>query len=241
MMDMSGKTVLITGAAGGIGTATARVFALAGANLVLSDLTSACLESGTHTLALSCDVTDPASVQAMVQAGVDRFGKIDVAINNAGISGPRGRFTDTSIEQWNQLVSVNLSGVFHCLQAEIAAMSKTGGGRIINLASLAGVSGSPGLAAYGATKHGVVGLTKSLAHELARDNIRVNALCPSYIDTPMLQDVTQDTDRLHSDLNTLGRFGTPQEIADALLWMASPENSFMNGQAIVLDGGISAV
>lgn len=240
-MDMSGKTVLITGAAGGIGNATARVFAKAGANLVLSDLTGERLENGPDALALSCDVTDPASVQAMVQTGVDRFGKIDVAINNAGISGHRGRFTDTSFEQWNQLVSVNLSGMFHCLQAEIAVMSKTGGGRIINLASLAGVSGSPGLAAYGATKHGVVGLTKSLAHELARDNIRVNALCPSYVDTPMLQDVTDDTARLHSNLNTLGRFGTAQEIADALLWMASPENSFMNGQAIVLDGGISAV
>jgi len=241
MMDMSGKTVLITGAAGGIGKAAAQVFSKAGANLVLSDLNGNLLENDPRTLALSCDVTDPASVQAMVQTGVDRFRKIDVAINNAGISGPRGRFTDTSFEQWNQLVSVNLSGVFHCLQAEIAAMSKTGGGRIINLASLAGVSGAPGLAAYGATKHGVVGLTKSLAHELARDNIRVNALCPSYVDTPMLRDVTDDTGRLHSDLNTLGRFGTAQEIADALLWIASPENSFMNGQAIVLDGGISAV
>lgn len=241
MTDMTGKTVLITGAAGGIGTKATAVFRAAGANLVLSDLDVSDLPSDDHILSVSCDVTDKGAVQAMVHAGKDRFGRIDVAINNAGISGPRARFAEMDDELWHRLIAVNLTGMYHALQAEIAVMAPQNDGRIINLASLAGVSGSPGLAAYGATKHAVVGLTKSLAHELGRSNIRINALCPSFIDTPMLADITDDTSRLHSDLNAVGRFGTAQEVADALLWLASPQNSFMNGQAVVLDGGISAI
>jgi NAD(P)-dependent dehydrogenase (short-subunit alcohol dehydrogenase family) len=241
MTDMQGQTVLITGAAGGIGQAAAGLFRQAGARLVLSDLDVSGLEPDADTLCLPCDVTDKAQVQAMVQAGVQRFSRIDVAINNAGISGPRTRLATMDDTLWHQLLAVNLTGVYHCLQAEIAAMTPQKSGRIINMASLAGVSGAPGLAAYGATKHAVVGLTKSLAHELKRDNIRVNALCPSFTDTPMLGDIMDDPSRLHSDLNAVGRFGTAQEMAQALLWLASPENSFMNGQAVVLDGGISAL
>ncbi len=241
MTDMTGKTVLISGAAGGIGAKAVEVFRAAGANLVLSDLDASMLSNDDSTLSVACDVTDKTSVQAMVQAGKDHFGRIDVAINNAGISGPRCKFGDMEDRLWHQLISVNLTGMYHALQAEIAVMKLQDGGRIINLASLAGVSGAPGLAAYGATKHAVVGLTKSLAHELGNYNIRVNALCPSYIDTPMLADITDNADRLQSDLNAVGRFGTAQEVADALLWLASPENSFMNGQAVVLDGGISAI
>lgn len=241
MTDMSGKTVLITGASGGIGTAAAKVFADAGANLVLSDLTADDLPNDDRTLSVTCDVTDSASVKAMVESGHNRFGRIDIAINNAGISGPRVRFAEMDDAVWHQLIAVNMTGVYNCLKAEIAVMTPKNIGRIINLASLAGVAGSPGLAAYGATKHAVVGLTKSLAHELGRNNIRVNALCPSFVDTPMLDDLTNTKDRLHSPLNAVGRFATAQEIADALLWLASPENSFMNGQAVVLDGGISAI
>jgi len=241
-MEFTGKTVLITGAAGGIGGATAHAFREAGANLVLSDLTLDSLPTGEGILAMASDVTDMSSVKAMVSAGKDRFGAIDVAINNAGIAGPRGRFADMDNALWHQLIAVNLTGMYHALRVEIDAMAPQGQGRIINIASLAGVLGAPGLAAYGATKHAVVGLTKSLAHELGPDGIRVNALCPSYIDTPMLDDINgDDKGKLQSELNAVGRFGTAQEMADALLWLASDANSFMNGQAVVLDGGISAI
>ena len=242
MTDLTGKTVLITGAAGGIGRITSDVFRTAGANLVLSDLKVDDLPQDEHTVSLTCDVTDRASVQDMVQSGHARFGSIDIAINNAGMSGPRGSFADMDDAMWHQLIAVNLTGMYHALRAQISVMAPQKQGRILNVASLAGLLGAPGLAAYGATKHAVVGLTKSLAHELGRHNIRVNALCPSYIDTPMLNDINgNDTDKLNSDLNAVGRFGTAQEMADALLWMASPENSFMNGQAVALDGGISAI
>lgn len=247
-IDMRGKTVLITGAAGGIGAAAAAVFRAAGAQLVLTDLHVESLPQGTDICARACDVTQKPEVEAVVQAGLDTFGKIDIAINNAGISGPWGRFTDLKAAAWDQLLAVNLTGLVHALQAEIAAMTgardpgtRVTEGRILNVASLAGVSGAPGLAGYAATKHGVVGLTKSLAHELGRDNIRVNALCPSFIDTPMLDAMGGDKDRLHSPLNATRRFGTAQEMADALLWMAAPQNSFMNGQTVTLDGGISAL
>ncbi len=247
-IDMSGKCVLITGAAGGIGRATSELFRAAGATLLLSDLSADALPEGEDICAVPCDVTDPGSVRHMVRAGLDRFGRIDVAINNAGIAGPRGRLADLPEDAWHQLMAVNLTGLFHALQAEIAAMTgaltpaaKVDEGRIINVASLAGVAGAPGLAAYGATKHGVVGLTRSLAHELGRANIRVNALCPSFTDTPMLDAMGADKAKLHSPLNAVGRFGTAQEMAQALLWMAAPQNSFMNGQCMTLDGGISAL
>jgi NAD(P)-dependent dehydrogenase (short-subunit alcohol dehydrogenase family) len=241
-MELTGKTVLITGAAGGIGAATVQAFRDAGANLVLSDLTVDRLPTDEGILARACDVTDMSSVKAMVTAGKDRFGAIDGAINNAGIAGPRVPFADMDDALWHQLIAVNLTGMYHALPAEIAAMAPQGQGRIIKIASLAGVLGAPGLAAYGATKHAVVGLTKSLAHELGSDGIRVNALCPSYVDTPMLNDINgTDKGKLQSELNAVGRFGTAQEMADALLRLASDTNSFMNGQAVVLDGGISAI
>lgn len=238
-IDLTGQTVLITGAAGGLGQAMARTFRDSGANLVLSDLFSDKISTCSRTVTCQCDITDAASVRAMVTAGTDRFGALDIAINNAGISGPMGKLAEMAPEDWSRLLAVNLTGLFNCLQAEIPAMRQAG--RILNLASLAGVAGAPGLAAYAATKHGVVGLTRSLAHELKRQEIRVNALCPSFTETPMLDAMGGEKSRLHSPLNALGRFGTAQEMADAALWITSPHNSFMTGQAITLDGGISAL
>ncbi|WHZ33702.1 SDR family NAD(P)-dependent oxidoreductase [Sagittula sp. MA-2] len=238
-IDLTGQTVLITGAAGGIGRAMTDTFARAGARLILSDLDIAKLPSGDDMLALTCDVTDAASVRAMVAETQERFGPLDIAINNAGISGPFGPLAKLSQDDWSRLIAVNLTGTFNALQAEIPAMRD--GGRILNVASLAGVAGAPGLAAYAATKHGVVGLTRSLAHELRKQRIRVNALCPSFTDTPMLDAMGTEKTRFETPLNALGRFGTAQEMADAALWITSPQNSFMNGQAITLDGGISAL
>ncbi|EBA09478.1 SDR family NAD(P)-dependent oxidoreductase [Sagittula stellata] len=238
-IDLTGQTVLITGAAGGIGRAMTDAFSSAGARLVLSDLDVAELPSGETALPLPCDVTDAASVRAVVAEAQKRFGQLDIAINNAGISGPFGTLSQLSAEDWSRLIAVNLTGTFNALQAEIPAMRD--GGRILNVASLAGVAGAPGLAAYAATKHGVVGLTRSLAHELRKQRIRVNALCPSFTETPMLDSMGPEKTRFETPLNALGRFGTAQEMADAALWITSPQNSFMNGQAITLDGGISAL
>lgn len=238
-IDYSGQTVLITGAAGGLGSAMADAFRSNGANLVLSDLDPSGLRTCDRTLAMKCDVTDADSVREMVDAGTKRFGPLDVCINNAGISGPFGRLADLSPTDWNRLLSVNLTGLFNCLQAEVRAMHDAG--RIVNIASLAGVAGAPNLAAYAATKHGVIGLTRSLAHELRKQQIRVNALCPSFTETPMLDAMGPETARFQTPLNALGRFATASEIADAALWVASRENSFMTGQAICLDGGISAL
>lgn len=238
-IDYSGQTVLITGAAGGLGRAMADRYREMGANLVLSDLNPDAVPTCSRTLTTLCDVTDANSVRAMVKAGVDRFGPLDVAVNNAGISGPFGKLTDLSTSDWNSLLSINLTGLFNCLQAEVPQMREAG--RILNLSSLAGVAGAPGLAAYAATKHGVLGLTRSLAHELRKQQIRVNALCPSFTDTPMLDAMGPEKSRFHTPLNAMGRFGTATEMADAALWITSRENSFMTGQAISLDGGISAL
>ncbi|WP_425074518.1 SDR family NAD(P)-dependent oxidoreductase [Sagittula sp. S175] len=238
-IDYSGQTVLITGAAGGLGRAMADRYREMGANLVLSDLNPDAIPTCSRTLTTLCDVTDAGSVRAMVKAGVDRFGPLDVAVNNAGISGPFGKFMDLSAADWNSLLSINLTGLFNCLQAEVPQMREAG--RILNLSSLAGVAGAPGLAAYAATKHGVLGLTRSLAHELRKQQIRVNALCPSFTDTPMLDAMGPEKSRFHTPLNAMGRFGTANEMADAALWITSRENSFMTGQAISLDGGISAL
>ncbi|MBP0485135.1 SDR family NAD(P)-dependent oxidoreductase [Sagittula salina] len=238
-IDLTGQTVLITGAAGGLGRAMAQTFHAHGANLVLSDLDVDAIPAQERALALRCDVTDAGSVAGLVAAGTERFGPLDICVNNAGISGPWGRLMDLSAEVWHRLLAVNLTGLFHCLQAEIPAMRD--GGRILNVASLAGVSGAPNLAAYAATKHGVVGLTRSLAHEVRRQRIRINALCPSFTETPMLDAFGEDTSRLQTPLNALGRFGTAQEMAEAALWITSPANSYMTGQTVTLDGGISAV
>ncbi|AXS41963.1 glucose 1-dehydrogenase [Breoghania sp. L-A4] len=250
----SGKTVLLTGAAGGFGRAAALRFASEGAALFLSDLdeagladTVALLPEGAQARATRCDVADEASVAAMVDDALAAFGRIDVAVNNAGIAHRHAKIADTDLQTFDRMLAVNLRGVFLCLRAELNAM-KARGGVILNVSSVAGVLGAPLLGAYAASKHGVIGLTKTAAAEAARDNIRVNALCPSYADTAMLTDLTVTMRGTHEDATArlvrgipMQRLVTATEVAAAMAWLCCDENSFMTGHAVRLDGGGTAV
>ena len=248
--DYTGKVVLITGAASGFGRLAAAAFAEAGALLALADLNLDALnatvsEAGIapeRVLTMRCDVAVNSDVQQFVAATVTRFSRLDVAINNAGIGHPLARLADCDEESFDRNIAVNLKGVFLCLRAELPQMVRQGGGVILNVSSVAGIAGAPMLGPYAAAKHGVIGLTKTAALEYARRNIRVNALCPAYTRTPIL-------DALGSRPGTLDhmaaaipmqRLGEPGEIVQAMLWACSAQNSFMTGQAIALDGGLTA-
>lgn len=250
--DYSGKTILITGGGGGIGSAAARAFHEEGANLVLCDLSSEALTQAAKGLDTSRlrlvvgDITQADTSKKSVQAALEAFGRLDVAVNGSGIAHSLCRLAEQQEAEWLRVISINLTGVFHSMQAELAPMMAQNGGCILNIASVAGIAGSPGLAAYSASKHGVVGLTRSVSHEVARFNIRVNALCPGYVATDMLKSIaTAETGKRSSAelaaLNPMRRACQPSEVVDAILWLCSDRNSFMTGQAIALDGGLTAV
>lgn len=250
--DYAKKTVLITGGGGGIGSAAARAFYAEGANLVLCDrdhdaLNNAAkgLDSNRVRLAVG-DITQSATSKKAVKEALDAFGRLDVAVNGSGIAHSLCKLTDLEEAEWQRVIAVNLTGVFHSMQAELGPMMAQNDGCILNIASVAGIAGSPGLAAYSASKHGVVGLTRSTSHEVARYNIRVNALCPGYVDTAMLKSIaTAESGKRSAEelsaLNPMRRACTPGEVVDAILWLCSSRNSFMTGQAIALDGGLTAV
>lgn len=255
-MDLAkGLTAIVTGAAAGIGRATALTFAAEGARVVVSDIDTA---GGAETVKMiekkdgkavfvAADVSKHADVTALMAAAIKAYGKIDCAVNNAGIEGNVRPFLDQSSDNFDKIIAVNLKGTFLCLQAEIDAMLKTGGGAIVNLASVAGLIGFPGLSPYVASKHGVVGLTKNAALEYAKSGIRVNAVCPGGIDTRMLDSLaeqatggTQTTVQMMGPLHPMGRIGTPQEVADLIVWLCSPRASFVTGSIIPVDGGYVA-
>jgi NAD(P)-dependent dehydrogenase (short-subunit alcohol dehydrogenase family) len=248
--DFSDKVVLITGAGSGFGRLAAAAFARSGALLALGDLDIDALaatvrEGGIapeRVLAMRCDVAVNTEVQQFVAATVERFGRIDVAVNNAGIGHPLARLADCEEETFDRNIAVNLKGVFLCLRAELPQMVRQGGGVILNVSSVAGITGAPMLAPYAAAKHGVIGLTKTAALEYARRNIRVNALCPAYTRTPILDALGSRPSTLDSMAAAIPmqRLGRPEEIVQAMLWACAPENSFMTGQAITLDGGLTA-
>jgi NAD(P)-dependent dehydrogenase (short-subunit alcohol dehydrogenase family) len=248
--DFSDKVVLITGAGSGFGRLAAAAFARAGALLALGDLDIDALaatvrEGGiapARVLAMRCDVAVNTEVQQFVAATVERFGRIDVAVNNAGIGHPLARLADCEEETFDRNIAVNLKGVFLCLRAELPQMVRQGGGVILNVSSVAGITGAPMLAPYAAAKHGVIGLTKTAALEYARRNIRVNALCPAYTRTPILDALGARPGTLDNMAAAIPmqRLGRPEEIVQAMLWACAPENSFMTGQAITLDGGLTA-
>ncbi len=252
---MSGRfdnqVALVTGAAMGIGKAVASAFVKEGAKLAIVDRdrdegekTAAELgEPGTVEF-LFCDVAEPEAIAAMVESVVESMGRLDVACNNAGIEGiPESPTVDCTLENWNRVIDINLRGVWLCMKHEIPAMMKTGGGAIVNISSIAGLIGFPGIPAYVASKHGVIGLTRNAALEYANDGIRANAVCPGGIDTPMLHRFSQGDEQKWRELNEmhpLGRVGTPEEIASAVLWLCSAEESFVTGQALAVDGGYVA-
>jgi len=242
------KVAFITGASSGIGRGTAQAFVERGYATVLVDrdasLGQNCeneLRSSGECMFLACDVRDPDAVRFAVDETVRSYGALDVAFNAAGIVGEPKDTTACSIENWSNVIAINLTGVWHCMRHQIKQMLRQGGGSIVNCASVAGLIGLPNLPAYCAAKHGVVGLTRAAALEYARLGIRVNAVCPGLTDTPMLQQSTGPERRaelLAGDV--LGRLGTPAEIAALAVWLCEKSSSFINGQAIAADGGWTA-
>lgn len=247
MADAS-KVALVTGASSGIGRATARAFLDHGYAVVLVDrdetaglATEQAFRSAGECIFLPCDVSDEQAVETMMARAVSAYGRIDAAFNGAGIDGGFTPTADCTIETWDRIMSVNLRGLWLCLRLEIRQMLSQGGGAIVNCSSGAGLAGVPGLSAYSASKHGVIGLTRTAALDYARHNIRINAVCPGMIDTPMWQrsippEVTEQL--LISD--PIGRLGQASEIAAAVLWLCDPAASFVTGQALAVDGGKSA-
>jgi NAD(P)-dependent dehydrogenase (short-subunit alcohol dehydrogenase family) len=246
--DFQGQVALVTGAASGLGLATAKAFAESGAAVVLADRNAAgvaaaaeALTSAGHTaLAVVCTVDDEAQAAALVARTVAAFGRLDMAYNNAGILGPMCDMTEETAGGFDEVVAVNLRGVWTCMKHELLQMRRQGGGAIVNCSSLGGLVGLPGRAAYHASKHGVIGLTKSAALDNATRGVRVNAICPGCIDTPMGDgiDPTAMTEFLRDQ--PIGRMGLPEEIAAAVLWLCSPGASFVLGVALPVDGGFVA-
>ncbi|MGA7400210.1 MAG: SDR family oxidoreductase [Candidatus Sulfotelmatobacter sp.] len=249
--ELEGKVGLVTGGTSGIGRDTAVLFAKAGAKVVVSgrreaegektvELVSA---AGGEGLFVKADVSIASEVDALIQKAVERFGRLDIAFNNAGIEGVWVPIIKQSEEDWDRTIDVNLKGVWLCLKYEIRQMLKQGsGGAIVNMASINGLIGAAGAAAYSASKHGVVGLTKAAALETARSRIRINAVCPAVIETPMGERLF-GAPLIHKyvlSCHPIGRFGRPAEIAEAVVWMCSDRASFMTGQSLVLDGGFLA-
>jgi NAD(P)-dependent dehydrogenase (short-subunit alcohol dehydrogenase family) len=249
------RAVLVTGSGAGIGRATALKFAAEGAKVVVSDVV---VEQGEETAAIirqqrgqavfiKADVSVPEEVDALIAKAVEAFGRLDCACNNAGIEGKVVPFVEQPIDNFDRIIAVNLKGTFLCLQAEIRQMLKHGGGSIVNLASVAGLIGFPGLAPYVASKHGINGLTKNAALEYGRKGIRVNAICPGGIETRMLDSLAkQSTDggktahEMMDPLHPIGRIGRPEEVAELIVWLCSDRASFVTGANIPVDGGFVA-
>ena len=243
------RVALVTGAATGIGRETALAFAKAGARVVVADVAVAEGEETAHRIEAAggraiftrTDVASSEDVERMVATAVSEFGRLDYAFNNAGIA-PRGRpVAEMPEEDWHRVMAVNLTGVWLCLKHECAQMLKQGGGAIVNTSSIMGVASGPGLAAYSASKTGVIGLTRSVALDYARSNIRVNAVCPGGIgETAITERADNKADMEQLKMATpMGRLGVPREIADAVVWLCSEQASFITGQALTVDGGFT--
>lgn len=249
--DFSGQVALVTGAASGMGLATAKSFAASGAHVVLADVNRAALQTATEQLkadgheviGVVCDVSDEAQVEAMVEEAVSAFGRLDCAFNNAGIQSPAVETADVSGELFDRINAINLRGVWSCMKYQLIQMRTQGSGAIVNCSSLGGLVGVPGRAAYHAAKHGVLGLTKSAALEYAARGIRINAVCPGIIDTPMVAGMLVGEEEVMKEMMRdvpIGRLGRAQEIADAVLWLCSPGSTYVIGHALAVDGGFTA-
>lgn len=252
-LSFQDKVALIVGAAGGIGFATAKAFAQAGAKVVIADINKVGIEnaeeelrnSGYEALGVVCDVANEEDVKGLVNKTVEVFGGLDVAYNNVGIQAPVAKITEADGKDFDRVVAVNLRGMWNCLKYELIQLEKQGrGGAIVNCSSQCGIVGTAGLGAYTASKHGVAGLTKVTALEYARQNIRINAICPGCTDTEMVRQAVKDYPEHMAktiDAIPLGRMATTEEIASAVLWLCSEYGGFSIGQIMPLDGGYAAM
>ena len=250
--NFQGKVALVTGAGGGIGLATASAFAEAGASVIVADRNEEIVEvadrlraAGHDVTAAVCDVADATQVTAMFELAASTYGRLDAAFNNAGVNSAGAPLLETSDDEFERVMSVNLRGVWNCMKAELRQMLAQGGGAIVNCSSIGGMKGSPGRSAYSASKHAVIGLTRSAALEYVTKGIRINAVCPGITNTPMAAQLSNNGDpelikRMVEQTQPIGRLGEPHEIAAAVVWLCSPSASFMVGHAMAVDGGVLA-
>ncbi len=245
--SFEGKVALVTGGGSGIGRASALAFAREGARVVVADVAvdggeetvRLVAEAGGEATFVRTDVSQAADAQAMVQRAVEAYGRLDFAHNNAGVLGGRSPTAECSEDEWDAIMAVNLKGVWLCLRYEIPAMLETGGGAIVNTASSAGLVAVRNMPAYVASKHGVAGLTKAAAVDYVRRGIRVNAVCPGFINTPLIQGFDQSGAR--EVVLPIGRLGTPEEVAEAVVWLCSDAASYVTGHLLAVDGAMTAV
>jgi NAD(P)-dependent dehydrogenase (short-subunit alcohol dehydrogenase family) len=250
-ISFENKVALVTGAASGMGLAAAEAFAASGASVALADINEAAVRkvaerltgAGLKVIAIACDVTDEAQVRKMVEQTVSAFGRLDAAFNNAGVQSLAVDTADATSEEYDRVTAINLKSVWLCMKYELLQMRKQGSGAIVNNSSIGGLIGIPGRAIYHATKHGVIGMTKSAALEYAAKGIRINAICPGAIETPMVADMIAREPETMKDIlkeQPIGRLGKPEEIASTVLWLCSPGAGFVIGHALAVDGGYTA-
>ncbi|CAN5687656.1 SDR family NAD(P)-dependent oxidoreductase [soil metagenome] len=249
-MLLKGKTAIVTGGASGIGRAIALAYAREGANVIASDLDE---EGGNETISLirkespnaeaafvRSDASDAAANESLVKTAVERFGALHISCNNAGISGELKPIAELAVDDWEKVMKVNLSGVFFAMRAQIPRMLEAGGGAIVNIASILGQVGTPNASAYVAAKHGVVGLTQTAALEYSGDGLRINAVGPGYIETPLLENLPEEDRKGLVDLHPIGRLGKSEEVAELVVWLSSDRASFVTGAYYPVDGGYLA-
>ena len=252
VLDFSGKVALVTGAASGMGLATARAFAEAGAAVVLADFrgdivkaeAEKLIAAGQKATFVRCDVSDDAQVAAMVKRTVPEFGRLDAAFNNAGVMARMAPTAESTRDEWDRVIGINLRGVWSCMKYELQQMQAQGSGAIVNNASVGALTGNPGIGSYIASKHGVVGLTRTAALEYIKYGIRVNAVNPGLIDTQVARDVVSGDEQAYNEIAKnvpIARAGRPEEIAAAVLWLCSPGASYVVGHALTVDGGMTVV
>lgn len=240
------KVAIVTGGSFGIGQASAIAFAKRGAKVLIADWVednetlNIIKKFGGEAFFFKCDVSDETNVRIMIETTLKKFGRLDFAFNNAGVEGASAPTHECTEDNWNKTININLRGVWHCMKYEIPHMLKQGKGNIVNNASIAGMVGFAGVPAYVASKHGVIGLTKSAALEYAKQNIRVNVVCPGVIKTPMVDRATgknKEVEKQYANMEPIGRLGQPEEVAEAVIWLCSDASSFVTGHTMAVDGG----